>query len=105
MDAGEGALGQMTRLWSARGATAHAAALAAVLVSHKHADHVLGIPALLAARPRGSPPLVIVGAHHRPQRLQLRATLPWCRVLSDMSGESGPLSWRSLSCKVRMSMS
>jgi len=62
MDAGEGVLGQITRLWGSRGAAAQAAALAAVLISHKHADHVLGVPALLAARPSGSPPLIVIGA-------------------------------------------
>ncbi len=67
MDAGEGVLGQMTRLWGSRGAAAQAAALAAVLISHKHADHVLGVPALLAARPAGSPPLIVIGAHLSPQ--------------------------------------
>ena len=63
MDAGEGVLGQMTRLWGSRGAAVQAAALAAVLISHKHADHVLGVPVLLAARPHGAPPLIIVGAY------------------------------------------
>ena len=62
MDAGEGVLGQMARLWGSRGAAAQAAALAAVLISHKHADHVLGVPALLAARPSGVPPLIVIGA-------------------------------------------
>ena len=62
MDAGEGVLGQMTRLWGTRGGAAQAAALAAVLISHKHADHVLGVPALLTARPAGSPPLIVIGA-------------------------------------------
>ena len=69
MDAGEGVLGQMARLWGVGAAAAQAAALAAVLISHKHADHVLGVPALLAARPRDAPPLVVVGAHS----LQLRS--------------------------------
>lgn len=39
------------------------AALAAVWVSHKHADHLLGLPALLAARSRQAPLLIVIGAH------------------------------------------
>lgn len=30
-------------------------------LSHKHADHILGLPALLEARPLDSPPLLVVG--------------------------------------------
>jgi ribonuclease BN (tRNA processing enzyme) len=42
------------------------AALAAVWVSHKHADHLLGLPALLAARSWQAPPLIIIGVRRGP---------------------------------------
>lgn len=37
------------------------AALQAVWVSHRHADHALGLGAVLAARPANAPPLLVVG--------------------------------------------
>ena len=37
------------------------AALALVWLSHKHPDHILGLPALLEARPADAPPLLVVG--------------------------------------------
>jgi ribonuclease BN (tRNA processing enzyme) len=65
VDAGEGAHGQMCRHYGRRRAARELAALAAVWVSHKHADHMLGLPALLAARAaaagRRAPPLLVVG--------------------------------------------
>jgi len=33
--------------------------LALVWISHKHADHMLGLPAILAARHTSSPPLLV----------------------------------------------
>jgi ribonuclease BN (tRNA processing enzyme) len=62
LDAGEGCLAQLTRAYGAAGAAAQVAALAAVWVSHRHADHMLGLPALLAARPPSAPPLLVIGA-------------------------------------------
>lgn len=62
LDAGEGCLAQLTRTYGAGGAAAQVAALAAVWVSHRHADHMLGLPALLAARPPSAPPLLVMGA-------------------------------------------
>ena len=61
LDAGEGVLGQLMRRFGRGGALQQVAALAAVWISHKHADHLLGLPALLAARPRQAPPLIIIG--------------------------------------------
>ena len=67
LDAGEGVLGQLVRRHGRQGAQEVVAALAAVWVSHKHADHLLGLPALLAARPRQAPPLLVIGAPRRAQ--------------------------------------
>lgn len=61
MDAGEGTWAQLVRCYGPAGAAAQVASLAAVWVSHRHADHMLGLPALLAARPPSAPPLLIIG--------------------------------------------
>lgn len=42
-------------------AVVEVAALCAVWVSHKHADHCLGLPALIAARPATCRPLLVIG--------------------------------------------
>ena len=62
LDAGEGCLAQLTRAYGVTGARAQVAALAAVWLSHRHADHMLGLPAVLAARPPSAPPLLVIGA-------------------------------------------
>lgn len=66
MDAGEATWAQLVRCYGgAAAAAAQVAALAAVWLSHRHADHMLGLPALLAARALAAPPLVVIG-HPRP---------------------------------------
>jgi Beta-lactamase superfamily domain len=62
LDAGEGCLAQLTRAYGAAGAAGQVAALAAVWLSHRHADHMLGLPALLATRLPSAPPLLVIGA-------------------------------------------
>lgn len=61
MDCGEGSWGQMLRCLGPEVARQQVAALRCVWVSHKHADHALGLSGLLAARPAGAPPLLVVG--------------------------------------------
>eukprot|EP00198_Chlamydomonas_reinhardtii_P009600 XP_001698937.1 beta-lactamase protein [Chlamydomonas reinhardtii] len=61
IDAGEGTYGALVRWLGPKGAAAQVAALALVWLSHKHPDHILGLPALLEARPADAPPLLVVG--------------------------------------------
>ena len=72
LDCGEGCTGAMRRFLGPAAASAALTALRCVLVSHHHADHLLGLPgvlvaardAALAAAPRGalpSPPPLVVG--------------------------------------------
>uniref|UniRef100_A0A061RVH9 ribonuclease Z n=1 Tax=Tetraselmis sp. GSL018 TaxID=582737 RepID=A0A061RVH9_9CHLO len=61
LDAGENTFGQLVRAHGQSGAVAEVAALTAIWISHKHADHCLGVPALLAARPSSCRPLLVIG--------------------------------------------
>ncbi|KAG2447367.1 hypothetical protein HYH02_007695 [Chlamydomonas schloesseri] len=61
IDAGEGTYGALVRWLGPKGAVAQVAALSLVWLSHKHPDHILGLPALLEARPPEAPPLLVVG--------------------------------------------
>jgi ribonuclease Z len=61
LDAGEGVAGAITRYLGPDVGAAAVAGLRAVWISHHHPDHMLGVPGLLAARPKGSPPLAVVG--------------------------------------------
>lgn len=72
-DCGEGSLGQLHRRLGAAGAEDVLRRLALVWISHIHADHHVGLPALLAARTRllglDCPPLLVIGP--RPLRRAL----------------------------------
>ena len=72
-DCGEGSLGQLHRRFGAKGAEDIIRRLSLVWISHIHADHHVGLPALLAARTRllgpDCPPLLVVGP--RPLRRAL----------------------------------
>ena len=63
LDCGEGAWGQMVRLFGEEGARKRASRLACVWVSHKHADHLLGLASLLRNRPVEAPRVLLVGPH------------------------------------------
>lgn len=62
LDAGEATWAQLVRCYGGHAAAAaQVAALAAVWISHRHADHMLGLPAVLVARPPHAPPLLVIG--------------------------------------------
>eukprot|EP00850_Spirogloea_muscicola_P009327 SM000052S17719 [mRNA] locus=s52:317632:322429:+ [translate_table: standard] len=61
LDAGEGAWGQLVRKMGPDAALAFSNALPAVWLSHKHADHCLGLMQILHSRASSSPPLLILG--------------------------------------------
>jgi ribonuclease BN (tRNA processing enzyme) len=67
MDVGEGTFGQLRRLHGEEGATKILQDLKLIWISHKHADHTLGLVHILNARLLGSTgrdrhPLVVVGS-------------------------------------------
>ncbi|KAK9853084.1 hypothetical protein WJX84_003438 [Apatococcus fuscideae] len=61
LDAGEGTWGQFQRRYGPQDAVEQVASLACIWISHKHSDHLLGLPGLLSARPASCPPLLVVG--------------------------------------------
>ncbi|CAL5221692.1 g3928 [Coccomyxa viridis] len=61
IDAGEGVHGQLVRHYGPVAAQQQVDRLCAVWVSHKHADHMLGLPGILSARSADQPPLLVVG--------------------------------------------
>lgn len=61
LDAGEGSLGQIVRKYGETGACEVLKTLECVWLSHKHADHVLGIMSLIHAQPVGAPVLIVIG--------------------------------------------
>ena len=60
LDCGEGAWQALQLSLGPHKAQATIERLAAVFVSHRHADHCLGLPAVLQARPARMPPLLLV---------------------------------------------
>ena len=67
MDVGEGTFGQLRRLHGEEGATKIVQDMKLIWISHKHADHTLGLVHILNARLLGSSgrdrhPLVVVGS-------------------------------------------
>jgi ribonuclease BN (tRNA processing enzyme) len=60
-DAGEGVLGQLIRKFGIGKLSAVLMSLECVWLSHKHADHVLGILSLIHARPAQAPALIFFG--------------------------------------------
>ncbi|KAH8059160.1 3'-tRNA processing endoribonuclease [Aureococcus anophagefferens] len=86
LDCGEGTLGQLHKVYG--GATdAVLAGLGAIWVSHPHADHHLGLPALLAARRRlGSPPVALMAPWP-----VLRFLADYGRAFGDLRGTYEPV--------------
>ncbi|KAJ7540229.1 hypothetical protein O6H91_10G006100 [Diphasiastrum complanatum] len=82
LDAGEGVVGQLVRLYGKQGAFEVLASLCCVWVSHKHADHVLGIYSVICAR-QGHGSLTIIG----PSTVK-----NWLSEVSRVSGDIFPLS-------------
>jgi ribonuclease Z len=62
MDCGEGTVGALARMLGPAGAQSAIDSLVAVWISHKHADHCLGLPAVIAQRSaqRGGVRLLLV---------------------------------------------
>ncbi|KFM26285.1 Zinc phosphodiesterase ELAC protein 2 [Auxenochlorella protothecoides] len=61
LDCGEGTAGQLTRTLGAVAARTLLATLRVLWVSHRHADHMGGVPGVLRAVPEGTPPPLVVG--------------------------------------------
>ena len=60
LDCGEGTVPALQRALGARAAQLAVASLSCCFISHKHADHCLGLPSVLQARPARLPPLLVV---------------------------------------------
>lgn len=78
LDAGEGCLGQMVRKYGETGAHEVLKSLECVWLSHKHADHVLGIMSLIHAQPVGAPVLTVIGPSTVKKWIQ--EVMPGCSV-------------------------
>ncbi|KAL0053601.1 hypothetical protein WJX82_008144 [Trebouxia sp. C0006] len=92
LDAGEGSWGSLVRMYGHKAAFDQVNSLALVWISHKHADHMLGLPAILAARHTSCPPLQVVGPSEAAKWLsdistaqQLRYSFLHCSQLNRMS--------------------
>lgn len=62
LDAGEGVAGQILRTFGKHKMEMVVNGLQCVWISHKHADHVLGIISIIATRSEGGPDLLVVGS-------------------------------------------
>lgn len=62
LDAGEGVAGQILRAFGKHKMEMVVNGLQCVWISHKHADHVLGIVSIIATRSEGGPDLLVVGS-------------------------------------------
>ncbi|KAH9320506.1 hypothetical protein KI387_015145 [Taxus chinensis] len=62
LDAGEGVAGQILRAFGKHKMKKVVDDLQCVWISHKHADHVLGVISIIAARSENGPTIVIVGS-------------------------------------------
>eukprot|EP00898_Chlorokybus_atmophyticus_P006625 jgi/Chlat1/6964/Chrsp52S06644 len=63
LDAGEGAVGQLVRMYGSCQAQAMLQKVVAVWISHKHADHCTGLPGVIAARAVEPNPIVVIAPH------------------------------------------
>ncbi|KAK9814930.1 hypothetical protein WJX73_002299 [Symbiochloris irregularis] len=77
LDCGEGTWGQFVHFWGASGAVKKVEQLACVWISHKHADHMLGLGGILSARSHCATPLLVIGT---------RAVQSWLRELGPHMG-------------------
>lgn len=79
MDCGEGSLGQLYKRFGQKGTEDILRRLKFIWISHIHADHHVGLPAILGARTRllgpECDPLMVVGPRPLRKSLQLSATL------------------------------
>lgn len=62
LDAGEGVAGQILRAFGKQKMEMVVNGLQCVWISHKHADHVLGIISIISTRSQGGPDLLVVGS-------------------------------------------
>ena len=104
MDCGEGSYGQLRRRFGQEQADALIRDLSCIWISHIHADHHVGLPAILAARTRmlgqDSPPLLVLGPRPLRRALQAYALLEpmrfqWVDVASTAAGAAVPEAVRA----------